>query len=56
MLITVIDDGDVVVDFELFFSGTDSDFFTDCAKGCDTTFSCNEFDTSPISSSCIEKI
>jgi hypothetical protein len=49
MLITVIDDYDdeAVVDFELFFSGTELEFFTDCAKDCGTRFSCNEFDTSP---------
>jgi len=54
----VIDDYDdeAVVDFELFFSGTELEFFTDCAKDCGTRFSCNEFDTSPISYSCIENI
>ncbi len=42
------DDEEAVVSFELFFSGTELDFFTDCAKGCGTRFSCNEFDTSPM--------
>ncbi len=46
--ITVIDDDDdeeAVVSFELFFSGTELDFFTDCAKGCGTRFSCTVLHT-----------
>ncbi len=39
------DDEEAVVSFESFFSGTELDFFTDCAKGSGTRFSCNEFDT-----------
>jgi len=53
----VIDDDDKAIeDFELFCSGTESEFFTDRAKGYDTRFSFNGFDTSSTLSSCIEYI
>ena len=48
----MIVDDEAVVDFELFFSETESELFT----GYGTRFSFNEFDMSPISSSCIENI
>ncbi len=46
------DHNEAAVNFELFLSEIESELFT----GCGTRFSCNEFDTSLVSSSCIENI
>jgi hypothetical protein len=46
------DDDEEVVEFELFFSELESEFFMSCV----TTFSFNESDTSSTSFSCTENI